>query len=739
MKQVLQNARTGAIEVAEVPTPRVLPGCVLVRIAASLVSAGTERASSEFASKNLLQKAKSRPDLVRDVWNKARRDGILSAISAVRNRLDQPSALGYSSAGTVVEIGEGVADLKPGDRVACAGANYAVHAEFACVPRLLVARIPSADVDFESAAFTTLGAVAIHGVRTAEAKLGDIVAVIGAGLLGQITVQVLAAAGCRLIAMDPVRARAELAAQCGALAVTTSESEFRDLCFAHSSGNGVDSVLIAAETASSSPVNLASEVVRDRGMVVAVGTVGMELQRKLYYEKEIDFRVSRSYGPGRYDTAYEQKGRDYPIGYVRWSETRNMEAFLQLLADRRLNLEPLITHSFDIENALAAYDLITGKTSQQHLGVLIRYPQNDSQLSAIGSHPSRKTRIELISGRRQSSASFRIGVIGAGNFALGTLIPAIKSVPDVQLAGICAANGARARTAATKFNFSHCTSNESEIFSDSSINTVVIATRHHLHAAQVVRALESGKHVFCEKPLCLTEHDLESIRDAYGQAANLYLMVGFNRRFAPMAQQMQSFLRQTASPLIMHYRVNAGALPKDHWINDPEQGGGRILGEVCHFVDFLSFLCAAPPISVSANNYLSVSEDPNAVISIEFADGSLGTIHYACNGDRTYSKERVEVFGGGRVAVLDDFRRLDLVRHGRRQSFRSLLKQDKGHRGEWKALAECIRNGSEAPIPLDEIFATTLATIRIAESLRSGRTEQVQCVAQNSVAAPLVS
>lgn len=739
MKQVLQSARTGVIEVADVPVPRVLPGCVLVRIAASLVSAGTERASSEFASKSLLEKARSRPDLVREVWSKIRRDGILSAASAVRNRLDQPSAPGYSSAGTVVEVGEGVTDLRPGDRVACAGASYAVHAEFACVPRLLVARIPSSDVDFESAAFTTLGAVAIHGVRTADVKLSDVVAVIGAGLLGQLTVQVLAAAGCRVIVLDLVQSRTELAAKCGALAVVTSEIEFKDLCFAHSGGNGVDSVLITAETASSGPVNLASEVVRDRGIVVAVGTVGMELQRKLYYEKEIDFRVSRSYGPGRYDAAYEQKGRDYPIGYVRWSETRNMEAFLQLLADRKVNVQPLITHSFDIENALAAYELITGNSQQPHLGVLIRYPDSDSGSSVTRLEPSGAKRLGLVSKRRGSSAEICVGVLGAGNFAQGTLIPAIVSAPSAQLVGICATNGARARAASAKFKFSYCTCDENQIYSDPAINTVVIATRHHLHAAQVVRALEAGKHVFCEKPLCLNEQELQAICEAYSHREDLRLMVGFNRRFAPMAQRMKSFLHPSRSSLVMHYRINAGALPKDHWINDPEQGGGRILGEVCHFVDFLSFLCGANAVSVHASQCPSPGEDPSAVIQLEFGDGSLGTIHYACNGDRAFAKERVEVFGGGCAAVLDDFRQLELVRHSKKETVRSRFRQDKGHRAEWQAFAESIRHGRESPIPFDEIAASTLATIRIAESLRSGHAEQIQPVMPEAVAAPLVS
>ena len=731
MKQVLQSARTGMIEVAEVPAPRTLPGCVLVRIAASLVSAGTERASSDFAAKSLMQKARSRPDLVREVMNKIRRDGLLSASSAVRSRLDQPAALGYSSAGTVIEIGEGITDLHPGDRVACAGAGFAVHAEFAVVPRLLVARIPSAEVNFESAAFTTIGAVAIHGVRTAEVKLGDVVAVIGLGLLGQLTVQILNAAGCRVIGIDPVQQRAALAAQSGALAVTTSEAEFRDLCLRNSGGHGADSVLIAAETPSSGPVNLASEIARDRGAVVAVGTVGMELQRKLYYEKELDFRISRSYGPGRYDAAYEQKGRDYPIGYVRWSETRNMESFLQLLADGKADVKPLITHSFAIENAGAAYELITGKAHQPHLGVIIRYPHQ--------SEASR--RLELIPRRAQTlpSDKVKVGLFGAGNFAQGVLIPAIKSAPGAQLVGLCASSGSRSRSSASKFGFAFCTTDEAEIYSDPSINTIVVATRHHLHAAQVMRALESGKNVFCEKPLCLNEEELEKIERAYSHCrSDLRLMVGFNRRFAPMARQMKDFISQTSGPFAMHYRVNAGSLPKDHWIEDPEQGGGRILGEVCHFVDFLSFLCDALPVAVSARSMNSAAGQ-DVIVSLEFSDGSQGTISYLCSGDRAFSKERVEVFGGGSVAILDDFRRLDLVRHGRKTSFRAWLKQDKGHAAEWKAFCENIQSGQPAPIPFDEIAASTRATIRILDSLRCGHELKVGNENVNAISQPLVS
>ena len=395
MKQLLQDARAGELRIAEVPAPQVLPGCVLVRVAASLVSAGTERASAEFAGKSLLAKAKARPDLVRDVIAKLRRDGLASTLQAVRSRLDQPQSVGYSSAGVVVAVGDGVADINVGDRVAGAGAGYAVHAEFACVPRMLVAKIPersdkSSRVSLEEAAFGTVGAICLHGIRTAEVTLGDTVAVIGLGLLGQITVQLLKAAGCRVFGMDLLRQRADLAIGSGAEAACTSAREFRDLCFQKTGGRGVDSVLITAETASSEPVNLAAELARDRAIVVAVGTVGMDLQRKLYYEKELDFRISRSYGPGRYDAAYEQKGRDYPIGHVRWTETRNLEAFLQFIADGKLNLPSLITHRFPIEQATRAYDLITGSTGEPFLAALITYEGAES-----GSIPNRSGKISV--------------------------------------------------------------------------------------------------------------------------------------------------------------------------------------------------------------------------------------------------------------------------------------------------------------------------------------------------------
>jgi predicted dehydrogenase/threonine dehydrogenase-like Zn-dependent dehydrogenase len=722
MKQVLQHARTGEISVTEVPAPRLLAGCVLVRIAASLVSAGTERASSEFASKNLLQKASARPDLVREVIGKVQRDGLFSAVAAVRSRLEVPSSPGYSSAGTVTGIGEGVVDINPGDRIACAGAGHAVHAEFACVPRLLVAKIPAdSGISFEEAAFTTVGAVALHGARMAEAKLGDVVAVIGLGLLGQLTVQVLKAAGCRVLGMDIVPQRAELASRMGADAVSVSDGNFRDLCLSYSGGQGADAVLITAETPNSGPVNLAAAVARDRGIVVAVGTVGMDIQRKLYYEKELDFRVARSYGPGRYDTAYEQKGRDYPIGYVRWTETRNMEAFLQLLAERKLDLNSLITHRFPIERGARAYDVITGEAGEPSLGVLITYPNEPEECRRVELLQEATARVAA------GSASVTVGLLGAGSFATGTLLPVIKKTSGANLIGVCTANGSHARHAAERFGFRYCATGEEQIISDPGVNTVVVATRHHLHAAQVLAALRAGKHVFCEKPLCLTESDLAEIIRAHSAAnteKRTLLMVGFNRRFAPMAIRMKAFVQEIQhEPLALHYRVNAGYVPPDHWVNDPEQGGGRIRGEVCHFVDFLTFLAGAPAIEVQTRSLANLGRysGDNVFISLQFANGTQGSISYLANGDKSYSKERVEVFGGGAVAVLEDFRRLELVRQGRKQAFRSRLRQDKGHRGEWEAFTSAIRGGGQAPISFHEIVASTFATLRAAESQSSGQ------------------
>jgi predicted dehydrogenase/threonine dehydrogenase-like Zn-dependent dehydrogenase len=725
MKQILQDARTGELKVTEVPAPQLLPGCVMVRVLASLVSAGTERASTEFASKNLLSKAKARPDLVRDVMSKIKRDGLASTLQIIRSRLDQPQSVGYSSAGVVVAVGDGVVDISVGDRVACAGAGYAVHAELACVPRMLVAKIPegagssgglSRDVSSEEAAFGTVGAICLHGIRTAEVALGETVAVIGLGLLGQITVQLLKAAGCRVFGMDLLRQRADLALDSGADAASIDARDFRDLCFQQTNGAGVDAVLITAETPSSEPVNLAAELARDRAIVVAVGTVGMELQRKLYYEKELDFRISRSYGPGRYDVAYEQKGRDYPIGHVRWTETRNMEAFLQFVAEGKLDLSSLITHRFPIEQGTRAYDLIMGTTRAFFLGVVIAYPDAES-----GVPPKLLEKIP-VAAIEPSTGSVGVGMLGGGSFAQNTLLPALKDLSGVSLIGVCNATGPRSRNAAEKFEFSYCSNSESELLQDRQINAVLIATRHHLHASQSLAALRAGKAVFCEKPLCLNEGELAVLISAAAPENAPLLMVGFNRRFAPMAVRMKQFLSEIKEPLAIHYRVNAGYIARDHWVNDPEIGGGRILGEVCHFVDFVCFLTDASPIEVECHtvgNPGQYSRD-NIVATLKFANGTLATISYLANGDKSASKERVEVFGGGSVAILEDFRRLDLVRNGRKQITRARWRQDKGHNAEMQAFVNMLR-GMTPPVPFEQFVGSTLTTLRLQNSCQTGQ------------------
>jgi predicted dehydrogenase/threonine dehydrogenase-like Zn-dependent dehydrogenase len=720
MKQVLQHARTGEIAVEEVPAPKLLPGCVMVRIAASLLSAGTERAASEFAEKSLLQKAKSRPDLVSQVMDKVRRDGIFSAVSAVRQRLDQPVSLGYSSAGTVVAVAEDVTDIKVGDRVACAGAGHAVHAELDCVPRLLVAKFSAeSDVSFEEAAFTTVGAVVMHGARLAEVKLGDVVGVIGLGLLGQIAVQILKAAGCRVIGIDIVPDRAALAMSMGSDAASASAREFYDLCMQYSSGQGADAVLITAQTESNEPVNLAAQVARDRASVVAVGSVGMDLSRRPYFEKELNFRVSRSYGPGRYDAAYEQKGRDYPIGYVPWTETRNMKAFLNLLEERKLNMRALITHRFTIDQAKTAYELISGG-STSYMGVLLQYSERSDERQTL----------ELVKKPERNAGPkvpVAIGLLGAGNFANGVLLPSIKRASGVEVVSVCSAQGAHAQYSAKKFGFRACATDENKIIEDPDVNTVVVATRHHLHAAQVIAALDAGKNVFCEKPLCLTESELREIVRAKSRAPKSVLMVGFNRRFAPLAVRMKSFLQNIHEPLALHYRVNAGFIARDHWMNDPEQGGGRILGEACHFIDFLSFLTGARPVEVHARDVSDAGRysGDNVIISLSLEDGSQGTITYVANGNASYSKERIEVFGGNAVAVLQDFRRCELVRQGKKQKIRSIFRQDKGHDGEWRAFVEAIKTQGDAPIPFEDIVASTLASLRVLDSRSSGQPERV--------------
>ncbi|MEZ4860955.1 MAG: bi-domain-containing oxidoreductase [Caldilineaceae bacterium] len=711
MKQLVQSSRTGQMDLLDTPIPAAQAGMVVVQNAASLVSAGTERTLVDFAKKNLLQKARSRPDLVAQVKEKIQRDGLLTTLETVQTRLDAPMALGYSSAGVVIEVGADVSDFAVGDRVACAGFGYAVHAEVIAIPTNLVVKLPE-KVSFDDAAFTTLGAIALQGIRQATPQLGDNVAVIGLGLLGQLTVQLLHANGCRVFGIDLDPARVTLAQELGAEAATIrQEAEAAGSHFTN--GRGFDVVLITADTRNNDPLVIAGELARDKGVVVAVGAVGMEIPRKAYYMKELDLRLSRSYGPGRYDPYYEEAGIDYPYGYVRWTENRNMQAFIALLAKGKVDVGRLTTHRFPIIEAQAAYQLISGATTEPYLGILLTYPTTLAPTKCITLNQSAPKP------KNAAGDVIRVGMLGAGAYANSVLLPAIQKTLGLQLRTLCTASGLTGVHSGNRFGFSQATTDPSEIYVDEEIDLVAIATPHNLHAEQVLAALEHNKHVFCEKPLCLNREELAAIVAAYKHVEGLHLMVGFNRRFAPLAQKLKAFLVSCREPLLLHYRINGGYVPLDNWIQDPQKGGGRLIGEVCHFVDFLTYLTGTLPEQVTARalpNQGRYAND-NVTLLVTYLDGSVGTITYAANGDKGLGKERIEVFGGGRSAVLEDFRHLTLMNTGKRQTHQLRLKQDKGHAGEWQALLRSIQRNEPSPIPFHEIVATTATTFCAIESL----------------------
>jgi predicted dehydrogenase/threonine dehydrogenase-like Zn-dependent dehydrogenase len=677
----------------------------VIRTAASLVSAGTERMIVEFAQQSLLGKARLRPDLVRQVLDRARREGLIRTARAAFNRLDQPLALGYSSAGTVVALGADMFGFKVGQRVACAGGGYAVHAEYAVVPRNLLTPLPSS-VDFESAAFATLGAIGMHGFRLARPQVGERVGVIGLGLLGLLTIQIAAAGGCQVLGIDIDPARVRLATSLGLKAVTRPKAVASGRAF---TGNcGFDVVLICADTSTNDPVELAAVIALDRARIVAIGAVGLNIPRRLYYEKELSFINSRSYGPGRYDPTYEERGQDYPIGQVRWTEGRNLQAVVDLMAAGQLQVKPLITHRFPIEKAAAAYKLIAGKKNASYLGVLMSYEEKKKETA-------RKIELGPVSGRPSLA---KLGVVGAGNFATATLLPAIKKAGGIDLVGIASTGGLHAEHAARRFRFAFAASSADEIISDPRVDTVAVLTRHDSHADLVLKALRVGKHVFVEKPLAINDEQLSAVIKQLLKTKGPLLTVGFNRRFAPLAGSLSAFLAGRLEPLHANYRINAGYLPLDHWTQDPALGG-RIIGEACHFVDFLTFLVGAAPIEVSARSLPDISKyrEDNVSMTLTFPDGSIGVVQYLANGDRSFPKERLEVFCAEKIAVLDDFRSLQMVEDGKRKVERGA--QDKGWVNEWKAFGKAIREGGKPPIPYEQLIGVTKATFAVVQSIRS--------------------
>jgi len=714
VKQVLQFRRTGETRVVEVPAPLVPPGGMLVHNRFSLISPGTERMLVEAGGANLINTARQRPELVRQVVEKARREGIPATLESVRTRLDLAVPLGYSSTGIILEVGEDVDGFAKAERVACAGAGLANHAELVAIPKNLAVKLPQ-PVSYEEAAFATVGAIAVQGVRVAGVQLGETCVVIGLGLVGQLTVQLLKAAGCQVFGIDVAIDKVDLAIQMGADAgCSRSNPKLAAQVREFTRGRGADAILITAATDSSDPIELAADLARDRAVVVAVGMVGMHVPRNAYYEKELQLRLSRSYGPGRYDRTYEQDGVDYPIGYVRWTEQRNMQAFLDLVAAGKLRPTKLVTHRFSIAEADRAYRIVTGQDAEPYMGILLEYPY-----APRGG--SRETRIEVRPARPLDHAGVRLGVIGAGSFARSTLLPRLRKM-DVDLRGVAASTGPSAHQAATRFGFGYAATEWQRIVDDASVDAVLIATRHDLHPTIAAAALGAGKAVFLEKPMALSEDGLTTIMQAV-RGDGRVLQVGFNRRFAPSYRWLKPAFADRRGPLVMNFRVNAGAVSADSWVLDPLQGGGRLIGEVCHMVDLLYDLAEMPVTSVFARPIpapVSITSD-DVMVTLTFADGSLGTIVYASGGDRALPKERLEVFGGGRAGVIDDFRTAELHVGGRTRRFGGRLPtQDKGHAAELEAFLEAVRGGGRSPVEPEGAAHVTRVTFAARESARTG-------------------
>lgn len=705
MLQVTQHQKTGELRVEELPTPRLIPGTLLVANQASVISTGTERTSVQTARASLVGKARSRPDLVSQVIENARREGIVSTIRKVQNRLDNIKELGYSSAGIVLE--SSVTGVAAGDPVACAGTAY--HAEVVRVSRHLATPIP-AGVDFEEGAFVALGAIALQGVRQAEVRIGENVAVVGLGLVGLLAVQLLKAQGCRVIGLDVDPETFELARRLGCDDCAPSDRGSLDAVESFSRGYGADAVVITASTLSNEPLELALHMARPRARVVVVGAVGMDVPRSPFYEKELELTISRSYGPGRYDVAYEDRGVDYPLEYVRWTENRNMEAVLDLIAAGSLDVRSLITHRYPVERAVEAYDLITGKDGERSVAVVLHYPER------AAARPKPIVRTTDVARADTVSAGF----VGAGNFAQSHLLPHLLKA-KIPLRGVATSSAVSAQSVATKFGFAFATTTPVDVLTDDETNAIFIATRHDSHARYVAEALDAGHHVFVEKPLAITSAGLAELEPVVRAASERgqYLAVGFNRRFSAQFEAMAEFFSGRREPLLVTYRVNAGRLPRDAWIRAADQGG-RIVGEACHFVDFCSALVGAAPVRVYASatrslNIQVVGEDSASII-VDYADGSVATVVYVANGDAQLEKEYCEASAEGRTAALHDFKKIRFYRD-RRRSSRSFDGR-KGHAEEVKRFIDVLR-GEAAPVfTFDQLAETSMVTFGALDSVR---------------------
>jgi len=715
MHQLTQNLKTGKMEILEVPFPALSKGSVLVRNHFSLISAGTEGGKVLTARKGYIGKAKEKPEQVKQVLDSIKTEGLIPTYKKVMNKLDAPAPLGYSSAGEVIDVGKDINEFKIGDYVACGGAG-ACHAEVVSVPKNLCVQVPK-NVSLKEAAYTTVSSIALQGIRQADLRLGETCVVIGLGLVGQLAVQMLRVAGVKVVGIDTNERMVELAKKSGTnLALNRNDDKLENAILEFSGGNGVDAVIITAGTNSLDPVELAGRLCRNKGKVVVVGAVPTGFSRENYYKKELELRMSCSYGPGRYDTDYEEKGIDYPIGYVRWTENRNMQAFLAMVADGKLNLDVVTTHTFDFEDAKKAYQMVVDK-SEPYVGILLKYDV-EKEVEPV---------VKLRENIKYEKGVPNVGFIGAGSFAQKFLLPNVKKYGN--MIGVATATGNDTRNIAQKYGFQYATGNADDIIKDKNINTLFIATRHNLHYEYVLKGLKAGKNVFVEKPLCMTEPELDKIVNvcnsidsvnSKNSMNSLRLMLGFNRRFAPHIHKIKGLFPGN-QPKAINYRINAGFIPKDNWIQDKDIGGGRIIGEICHFIDLAMFIAGSKVTDVSANAMNDASNLMDTlIITLRFENGSIATISYFANGSKALKKEYLEVFSAGQTAIIDDFRELRI--YGKKLKRTRLLSQDKGHRKEVELFLKSIKGGKPAPIPFEDIYLSTLATFKVIESIRTGQT-----------------
>jgi predicted dehydrogenase/threonine dehydrogenase-like Zn-dependent dehydrogenase len=708
MKQLIQTLQEGEIRILDVPPPILESGRILVKNYYSLISPGTEGSTVRAARKSLVGKAKERPEKVRQVIEAVKTLGPIQAFRVVQKKLGAYSPLGYSCSGEIIDVSQDSVGFVVGDLVACGGAGYANHAEIVTVPKNLCVKLPG-DADMQRAAYNTLGAVALQGVRQADLKIGETCAVIGLGLIGQLTCLLLRSSGIRVIGVDIDPRMVDLAGKhCADLAMARQESNLLEKIMEYANGIGVDAVILTAGTKSLDPINTAGRISRHKGRVVVVGDVPTGFERDTYYKKELELRMSCSYGPGRYDLNYEEKGLDYPVGYVRWTEKRNMTAFQEFLYSRRINIDYLTTHIFDLQDAPQAYDLIL-RDEEPVLGILIKYDIE-----------SKKIDKKVVIRKETSAGSVNIAFIGTGSYAHNHLLPNLPKGTDISRRCVFDLQGTNSRKVAEKYGFESCTSDERDIFNEAKINTVFVATRHDSHADYVVKCLKSGKSVSVEKPLCLDPTELEMIKEAYDESQarmpSPILMVGFNRRFSPLTRILKESMGE--GPMAMLYRINAGHIPSDSWIQDREIGGGRIIGEVCHFVDYLTFMNGSPPESVSAVNVPSPDHlEDNAGINLRFRNGSIGSISYFSTGSRSVYKEHIEIYKSGLTGIIKDFKSLEIYGEGKKIK-KKLLSQDKGQKLMIEAFINAVKEGKPSPIRFDDIYLVTLATFKIVESLK---------------------